>query len=33
MKNLLSLKDVFNIDFIYFKLKMNNIKKEWYKDS
>lgn len=33
MKNLLSLKDVFNIGFIYFELKMDNIKNEWYKDS
>lgn len=33
MKNLLSLKDVFNIGFIYFELKMDNIKNVWYKDS
>lgn len=31
MKNSLSLKDVFNIGFIYFEL--DNIKNEWYKDS
>lgn len=33
MKNSLSLKDVFNIGFIYFELKMDNIKNVWYKDS